>query len=162
MHYSDDELARYRKNREQLAEHDVFATHLSACAECRENLALFDEMEAAFASAEVWGAVPIFTQRPAGIVQLLAERDKIERQNAEALRRLFLQTTEHDGLQLRRDIGSDVAGSGGRGGEHGGAHLGHAFAIERKPIREQLEQQHADRPNIGAFVHARRREHLLR
>lgn len=88
MHFSDDELTRFHKDREQMAQHDAIASHLAACPDCRETLALFDEMDGALADPRVWEQVPTFLKQPPGLERLLAEKRRIERQNAEALRKL--------------------------------------------------------------------------
>jgi tetratricopeptide (TPR) repeat protein len=88
MHYSDDELSTMRKDRSQAAHEAAIEKHLAECAECRETLALFGELEESLHKAEVWERVPAFQAPPKGLQEILAEKAAIERQNAEALRRL--------------------------------------------------------------------------
>jgi tetratricopeptide (TPR) repeat protein len=88
MHYSDDELWTFNKDRSQAAHQTAIETHLAECADCRVTLALFDELDEAFRKPEVWNQVPAFLARPTGLDGLLAAKAALERQNADALRRL--------------------------------------------------------------------------
>ncbi len=88
MHFSHEELAGFRKSRERAAHDDLIASHLATCSECRETLALFDEMEEAFANPVVWEEVPVIATAPRGMKQLLDEKVRIETENADALHRL--------------------------------------------------------------------------
>lgn len=87
MHYSDDELATFRNDR-QAVQHAAIETHLRECSECRETLALFDEVDEGLCDPEVWSHVPAFLTRPSRLDEALAMKAAIERQNAAAVQRL--------------------------------------------------------------------------
>lgn len=88
MHYSDDELATFRRDHAQAAHQATMERHLAECAECRETLALFDSLEGSLRKAEVWGKVPEFLAPAPGLEDLLAEKATIEEENSDAAERL--------------------------------------------------------------------------
>jgi len=88
MHYSIDDLSQLRAHATDDPRRAAMEAHLAECSDCRETLALFDEVEEGLRSREVWENVALFAAPPAGVEEALAEKAAIEREDADATRRL--------------------------------------------------------------------------
>jgi len=88
MHYSVDDLSQLRAHTTDDPRRAAMEAHLAGCSDCRETLAFFDEVENGLRSREVWENVALFAAPPAGVEQALAEKAAIERDDADATRRL--------------------------------------------------------------------------
>jgi tetratricopeptide (TPR) repeat protein len=88
MHYSDDELATFRKDRSQAAARATIEAHLAECSDCRETAELFAEFDESLRDPGVWDDVPVFLPPARCPVEILAAKASIEKENAEAVRKL--------------------------------------------------------------------------
>ncbi|MEK6374102.1 MAG: hypothetical protein AABO58_15550 [Acidobacteriota bacterium] len=62
--------------------------HLAQCAGCREDLEAARELDTAFRDADTWQAAETLVERPPRLGEALARKAAIERENADAARRL--------------------------------------------------------------------------
>jgi len=88
MHFSDDDLSKFRNHHAKAAADAAIERHLAECRDCAETMELFREVDAALERPQVWADVPAFLAPPRRLEELVAEQAAIERQNADALRRL--------------------------------------------------------------------------
>lgn len=87
-HLTDEELMLYLVDRTQLVDCERVEAHIESCAECRERLAVELTLEGDLRYREVWNDAERFDVKPPRFGDFLATAKHIERENADAERRL--------------------------------------------------------------------------
>jgi hypothetical protein len=74
---------------------------------------------------------------------------------------ILLEAAQDDGIEPTAHVAPDAPNRGRGRIQNLGAHLGDALTVERMLARQELVQEHAERPDVGASVDVRRVQHLF-
>jgi hypothetical protein len=74
---------------------------------------------------------------------------------------ILFEAAQDDGVEPSIDVATELANRRRRPAQDLGAHLGYASPVERVLARQELVQEDAERPNVGAGVDVRRVHHLF-